>query len=117
MMNVSNSDPAAPRDERHKGEQGEQNERRLLRALALAEGFTLALLVFVAVPLKHLAGEPLAVRALGPVHGLVFTAYVWALVRALAAGTLPQGEALRLLGWALVPFGAFLRLRSPARPC
>lgn len=47
-----------------------------LRLLALAEGTSLLLLVGVAVPLKHFYGNPALVRAIGPVHGLLFVLFV-----------------------------------------
>jgi hypothetical protein len=40
-----------------------------LRQLALAEAATLLALVFVAVPLKHVAGLAEASRVFGPIHG------------------------------------------------
>ena len=47
-----------------------------LRLLALAEGCSLLLLLGVAVPLKHFYGNPAWVRAIGPVHGLLFVLFV-----------------------------------------
>jgi integral membrane protein len=88
---------------------------RRLRALALLEGISLATLLFVAVPLKHLAGLPGAVTVLGPLHGLLFLAYSWALVEATSAGALRPRQAVRLWAWSWAPFGAFARLRRGAR--
>lgn len=82
-----------------------------LRRAALAEGTTLVLLVLVAVPLKHLAGWPLAVQVMGPVHGLAFLAWTWALIAsAPVAGWRPL-ELAQLLGGAVVPFGALINDR------
>ena len=85
---------------------------RRLRAFALAEGTTLLLLLFVAVPLKHLAGWPTGVTWMGPVHGLAFLAYLWALCEAMSSGAWRGGEVVRLFLAALVPFGVWFSLRQ-----
>ncbi len=84
--------------------------RRLERASAL-EGTTLLLLLLVAVPLKHLAGEPAAVTIVGPMHGLAFSLYVWTAIETVAGGGWTRGDAARLALAALLPFGAFANLR------
>jgi len=86
-----------------------------LRTVALAEGVSYLLLLFVAMPLKYVWGMPLAVRILGSVHGALF---VW-LMAQLADGMRSRG---RPLGWAvrigvasLLPFGTIVldrRLRG-----
>jgi integral membrane protein len=79
-----------------------------LRWIGRAEGVSFVLLVFLAVPLKYLMSEPLLVKVLGPVHGLLF---MWL---AMDTATLVVGR-----GWArsrgltvfvasLLPFGPFL---------
>lgn len=47
-----------------------------LRLLGFFEGASLLLLVGVAVPLKYFYGDPALVRAIGPVHGLLFLLFV-----------------------------------------
>jgi integral membrane protein len=84
---------------------------RRLRTFALWEGSTLLLLVCVAVPLKHLAGWPTGVAVLGPVHGLAFLAYLWAVAEAVSTGSWRRAEVARLLVGALVPFGACVNAR------
>ena len=84
--------------------------RRLELASAL-EGTTLLLLLLVAVPLKHLAGEPVAVTVLGPVHGLAFSLYVWIAIETVAGGGWTRGDAARLALTALIPFGAYANIR------
>ena len=60
-------------------------EFRRLRLASIAEALTLAVLVAVAVPLKHLAGWEQGVRYLGPVHGFAFLFYLWCVAQALSA--------------------------------
>ena len=86
------------------------DERRQLsrmRAVSLIEGSTLLLLVFVAIPLKHLAGCPIGTRIMGPVHGMAFLFYVWMLVQTVSAGGWSRAETLRMAVAAYIPFGAF----------
>ena len=90
---------------------------RLCR-LSLLEGTTLLALLLVAVPLKHLAHLPLAVAIIGPIHGLVFSAYIWAVVEAVAGEGWNRRDALRLTLAAFVPLGSFANvsfLRQKAR--
>lgn len=51
-----------------------------LQYAAIAEGLTLIVLVFVAVPLKHLAGLPIATSIMGPLHGAMFLIYLGVVV-------------------------------------
>jgi integral membrane protein len=88
---------------------------RNLRIVATIEATTLVLLVFVAVPLKHLGGMPAAVKWLGPVHGIAFAIYVWMLATSAASGVWRRSEIIRLMVAAIVPFGGFLNAAWLAR--
>lgn len=84
------------------------SELKRLHLFALAEGTSFLLLLFVAVPLKHIGGEDALVRALGPVHGALFVLYVISvfMVRPLLKWRLPR--VLVALAAAVLPFGTFL---------
>ncbi|GGA91284.1 hypothetical protein GCM10011491_19110 [Brucella endophytica] len=84
---------------------------RMLRTLALAEAVTLLILLFVAVPLKHLAGMPEATRVMGPIHGLMFLAFSWATIRSLSEGLIVGRDAVRLFIGACLPFGGIVNER------
>lgn len=88
---------------------------RRLRLLGLAEGTTLLLLIFVAVPLKRLAGYAIATKIMGPVHGLLFLAYAYTLVEAISSGGWSRRAAARAALACLVPFGTFLNDRAIRR--
>jgi integral membrane protein len=84
--------------------------------IARLEGVSFLLLLGVAMPLKYLAGLPLAVRISGAVHGLLFLAFVAALARVAAQ----EGWARRRVAtWfvaSLVPFALFFLERDLSRP-
>jgi len=84
---------------------------RTLRRLAIAEAATLIALLFVAVPLKHLAGLPESTRLMGALHGLIFLAFCWAVVRARAEGLLNGKDMVRLVVGACIPFGGIVNER------
>lgn len=80
---------------------------RALHRASLMEACTLLFLVFVAVPLKHLGGYPLATTIVGPVHGLAFLYFMWVLSRASGEEGWAFGRVMALFLPALLPFGGF----------
>jgi integral membrane protein len=82
-----------------------------LRLAAIFEGATLLALLGIAVPLKHLAGAPLAVSIAGPIHGLAFLTYLWLTINIAAGANWSSRDVGRLLGAAFVPFGFLSTLR------
>lgn len=84
---------------------------RLLRRSALIEGATLLILVCVAVPLKHLGGYSGLVSVMGPLHGIAFMYYMWAISSVAPEAGLTRADFGRLLVGAVVPFGAWWSVR------
>ena len=80
---------------------------RLLRFAAVAEGTTLLLLVCVGVPLKHGFGFAEVTRWLGPLHGMAFLIYVWAVINELALRDQPRGWAIKAMLFSFLPGGTF----------
>jgi len=58
------------------------NTLSTFRKIAVAEGLSYILLVFVAMPLKYWAGLPLAVKYTGWAHGVLFMLYIVLLIMA-----------------------------------
>ena len=83
-----------------------------LRIVAFLEGMSFLVLLFIAMPLKYLAGQPLAVRVVGLIHGILFLAFVVALFRAARARTWPLRRSGLALLASLLPFGTFVLDRS-----
>lgn len=46
------------------------------RKIAIAEGISFVVLLFIAMPLKYFAGIPLAVTIVGSLHGVLFIAFI-----------------------------------------
>lgn len=90
--------------------QEEHGQLRKLELASLLEATTLVTLVLIAVPLKHIAGWPLGVRVMGPVHGIVFMFYLWTVVQTVAGGNWRPVEVTRLVIVAFVPFMGFLNI-------
>jgi integral membrane protein len=88
---------------------------RQLRLLALLEGSSFLVLLFIAMPLKYLAGLPLAVRIVGSVHGLLFLMFMGALYRASRERAWPLRRSLLAFVSSIVPFGTFIFDRSLRR--
>ena len=88
---------------------------RVLRQLAIVEGISTLVLFAVAMPLKYLAGMPLAVTVVGTVHGFLFVALVLMLL--LAIWKVPISVSLAAAGVvaAIIPGGPFLLERRLAR--
>ena len=81
------------------------------RVLALLTGVMLVLLVFVALPLKHLAHHPGPVSVIGTAHGFLFMVY---LVTALDIGIRLRWPWLKLglvMLAGTVPFASFVAER------
>jgi integral membrane protein len=88
---------------------------RQLRLVALLEGTSFLVLLFVAMPLKYLVGLPLAVRIVGSVHGLLFIVFVLALIRVSIAQAWLLRRSLLAFVASIVPFGTFVFDRSLRR--
>ncbi len=78
-----------------------------LRAVAFLEGLSFIALVFVAVPMKHFAGDPLLVRVIGPIHGVLFIALAYLAWDSVSEHGKSWGWAGRIVGFSLLPFGTF----------
>lgn len=79
----------------------------IFRIVALLEGLSYILLLFVATPIKYLMGDPQYVKLLGMPHGLLFVIYV-SLAVILAKDLKWNSKTLGIvLLAAVIPFGTF----------
>ena len=82
-----------------------KTQRGRFRLLALIEGISFLLILFVTMPLKYQFGMPTPNKVVGMIHGLLFIGYIMAVIRikveenwtgkftgvALLAGVIPGG--------------------------
>ncbi len=79
-----------------------------LRLLGLLEGASFLLLLFVAMPLKYLAGLPQMVRVVGSAHGLLFVVFALAVLDVAVRLRWPLTRVAAALAASVVPFGPFI---------
>lgn len=79
-----------------------------LRLMTFLEGFSLIVLVCVAVPIKYLMDDPSWVKLIGPIHGALFVVFIY---MAWQVGTdlkWKWSEMIwKILLASFVPFGTF----------
>lgn len=85
-----------------------KNPIPLLRRLALIEGVSFLILLFIAMPLKYLAGMPMAVKIVGWAHGLLFVAFCFALLQTMLTMNWGFKRAAIVFIASLLPFGPFV---------
>lgn len=78
-----------------------------LRALSLAEGISLIVLVLVAMPVKYFMAEPMMVKVAGPIHGGLFLLFGFMTVAAGVENKWKSKTTALLLFCAVIPFGCF----------
>ena len=75
--------------------------------LALAEGVSFLALLFVTMPLKYLMDIPGPNQVVGMAHGLLFVAYVFAVIQVKIECNWKIRQMLLALVAAVIPFGTF----------
>lgn len=78
-----------------------------LRKVALAEAVSYLILLGIAMPLKYLAGQPLAVKMVGMIHGVLFVILCAALLRVLLAARWPLSRCALIFIASFIPFVPF----------
>jgi len=79
----------------------------LFRRIMLAEGISLLLLLFLAMPLKYAFGQPMAVTIIGTAHGALFVLFVLGLTWVHFSQKWPLFKTLTGFLAANIPFGTF----------
>ncbi len=84
-----------------------------LRLLGILEGISLLVLVGIAVPMKYAVGNPSLVKAIGPIHGVLFLLFVF---NTLSVGIEYKWRfgttTWKVLLACIIPFGTFYVDRS-----
>ena len=71
------------------------------------EGYSYLILLFIAMPLKYLAGVAIATRIAGSIHGILFIAFCILLVQAAQDTKWSLKESIIFFIASLIPFGTF----------
>jgi integral membrane protein len=82
------------------------------RKIAFAEGISFLVLLFIAMPLKYLAGFPIMVTIAGSIHGILFVAFMvlaWEVRSENRFGWAWYGKAFLA---SILPFGTFVMDRQ-----
>ena len=80
----------------------------LLRKIGILEGISLLVLLGIAMPLKHLANKPEAVKYVGWIHGLLFVAFMVNVAFVYFEKNWPFKRVIIAFIAAFLPFGTFV---------
>jgi integral membrane protein len=78
-----------------------------LKFVALLEGISFLVLLFIAMPLKYFAEEPWLNKQVGLAHGVLFVLYVILVIEVKIALEWSMRKTFIALGASIVPFGTF----------
>ena len=80
----------------------------ILRRLGLLEGLSLLILLFIAMPLKYIWGNPAAVKVVGWMHGVLFVLFMLLVLRVYEQRSWPFRKVIYAFVAAFLPFGTFV---------
>ncbi len=78
-----------------------------LRKISYIEGLSLIILFFIAMPIKYVLGEPVAVRIAGTIHGLLWLTFLYALYTAYNKNRFDKNLTISIFILSVIPFGFF----------
>ena len=81
--------------------------KNLFRIVALLEGVSYILLLFIATPIKYLGNDPQYVKLLGMPHGLLFVAYIAFAIILKTDYKWNIKQFLTVFVASIIPFGTF----------
>ncbi|MCX6319160.1 MAG: DUF3817 domain-containing protein [Bacteroidetes bacterium] len=85
-----------------------KNSFHWFRKIALAEGISFLVLLFIAMPLKYLAHFPLAVTVVGGLHGILFVAFLGLANEVRTSYHKGFGWMVKAFLASILPFGTFI---------
>jgi len=77
------------------------------RLINKVEGYSFLLLLFIAMPLKYMAGYPVATKIAGMIHGVLFIGFIYQLIVATDEVPFSKKEAFIFFVASVLPFGSF----------
>jgi integral membrane protein len=85
------------------------------RRVAVLEGWSFIILLFIAMPFKYMLDFPLMVKYVGWIHGALFIAYVLLMINASIQAGWKFGRVIWAFVASLLPFGTFVLDRQLKR--
>jgi integral membrane protein len=86
------------------------------RIVALLEGVSYILLLFIATPIKYLGNDPMYVKLLGMPHGVLFLVYIVLAIMVSRERRWNIQTLLIVLVASLIPFGTFYIEKKYLKP-
>ncbi len=83
-----------------------------LRYSALTEGVSWLVLLFIAMPLKYVWGDPSLVKVVGMAHGVLFILLIALLLQTFMEERISMKEAITIFVASFLPFGTFFTDKS-----
>ncbi len=84
------------------------NSFKSFRIISYLEGLSYLMLVFIAMPLKYLAGYTSIVKSLGMLHGILFLLFALTLIKFIKAQKESKELGIDYFIYSLSPFGYIL---------
>jgi len=83
------------------------SKKEKFRKVAKLEGYSFLILLFIAVPLKHLMGYDIATKIVGPIHGALWMWYLYLQYEASKEEKWGIGFNIFAFVMSITPFGTF----------
>ncbi len=83
------------------------NFLHIFRIIAVLEGISYILLLFLATPIKYLSEDPQYVKLLGMPHGLLFIGYIILAFMFKGESNWSKSQFASILIASIIPFGTF----------
>ena len=80
---------------------------KIFKIVALLEGVSYILLLFVGMPMKYWADNPIMVKTMGMPHGLLFVAYIFMAILLKDSMKWDAKTMFIVLIASVLPFGTF----------
>ena len=84
-----------------------ENNKTALKTVAIIEGYSFLILIFIAMPLKYMFGYPIATKIFGSIHGALFMWFLYQLY--IFHKEYNFGFKFTIMAFisSLIPFGTF----------
>ena len=81
---------------------------RAFKWISLIEGISFLILLGIAMPMKYVMGQPLAVTYVGWAHGILFIVYIYVVFPTARSLNWEFGRTFFALLASILPFGPFI---------